>query len=70
MAQIESEQPQISIKLNIRREDLLRANLDENEAALFSETELETIAQAVIAHFIGDAFWDELEYVAREGLKK
>jgi hypothetical protein len=64
MTHIESEQPQISINLNIRREDLLRANLGEEEVALFSETDLEEIAQAVIAHFVSDAFWDELEFIA------
>ena len=47
------------------RELLARAHLSEEEINLLDQTDLQRIAQTMIEHYVNDAFWDELEFVAR-----
>lgn len=48
----------------VNREDLRRTHLNEDQIQQLSDTDLTTIAKLVHEHFITDAFWDELEFIA------
>jgi hypothetical protein len=55
--------------VSLDHDDLRRAHLDEAELAQLSDDDLVDIARGVRNHFVQDAFWDEVEYVARAMLE-
>lgn len=59
--ELESAYPTIEIS----EEDLMRANLDEEEIAQLTAEHRQRIGEIMCSHYIHDVFWPELRYVAQ-----
>lgn len=51
-------------RIQITRDDLVRAHIYENDIAQLTDEDLRTISQTMREHYIHDVFWPELAYVA------
>ena len=51
--------------IEISEEDLLRANLDDEEVAQLTDEQRQKMAEVLRSHYIHDQFWPEVQYLAR-----
>jgi hypothetical protein len=59
-----SELPVAFPKFEISHEDLIRANLDEEDAVQLTDAHRQEIGESMRNHYIHDLFWPELRHVA------
>jgi hypothetical protein len=53
------------VSIGVARSLLARAHLTREEIDQLDEHDLRGIAQTLVEHYVYDAFWEELEFVAR-----
>lgn len=57
-------------RIEISEEDLMRANLDKDEAAQLSEEDRQKISETMRSHYIHDLFWPEVKHLAQVFLQE
>jgi hypothetical protein len=65
-----NELPVAFPRFEITEDDLIQANLDEEDAAQLTAENRQEIAETMRNHFIHDVFWPELRYMAGLLLEK
>ncbi len=54
----------------LARDDLHRTQLSPAEIDALTDSDLNQVVAAMVAHFVQDAVWDELEFAARKRLEE